>query len=110
MRHPLRLAAVNGTYRFGRFELNATTRQVLADGAPMALGARALDVLVALVERNDRVVSKDELLQLAWPGVVVEALGGAASRAAYEAGYALTPKQAVAEAHGWMRKSAVATA
>ena len=48
------------------------TRQLLVDGQPSALGARAFDVLHALVERRDRVVSKNELLDVAWPGVVVE--------------------------------------
>lgn len=47
-------------------------RQLLKDGQPVAVGARAFDVLKALVERRDRVVTKDELLDLAWPGLVVE--------------------------------------
>ena len=64
--------ALNAPYRFGRFELNPATRQLLADGQPLALGARALDVLLALMERRERVVTKDELLELAWPGLVVE--------------------------------------
>jgi len=68
---PLR-TALNAPYRFGRFELNPATRQLLADGQPLALGARALDVLLALMERRERVVTKDELLELAWPGLVVE--------------------------------------
>lgn len=36
------------------------------------VGARAFDVLQALLERRDRVVSKNELLDLVWPGMVVE--------------------------------------
>ncbi len=63
---------MNTAYRFGRFELNPATRQLLADGLPVALGARSLDVLLALVERRERVVTKEELLELAWPGLVVE--------------------------------------
>lgn len=63
---------MNGSYHFGRFELDPATRQVLAEGHPITLGARAIDVLVALVERNDRVVTKDELLEMAWPGLIVE--------------------------------------
>src|SRR6185295_13106625 len=59
-------------YRFGRCELNPATRQVLVDGAPAALGGRAFDVLLALVERPEQLVTKDELLQIAWPGLVVE--------------------------------------
>jgi DNA-binding winged helix-turn-helix (wHTH) protein len=45
---------------------------LLAEGLPVALGARALDVLLALVERRERLVTKEELLELAWPGLVVE--------------------------------------
>jgi adenylate cyclase len=63
---------VSTPYRFGRFELSPAARQLLADGKPVALGARALDVLLALVEHRDRVVTKAELLKLAWPGLVVE--------------------------------------
>jgi predicted ATPase len=36
------------------------------------LGDRAFDVLLALVERAGRLVAKDELLDLVWPGLVVE--------------------------------------
>jgi non-specific serine/threonine protein kinase len=63
---------LNTPYRFGRFELNPTTRQLLADGRPVVLGDRAFDVLLALVERAGRLVPKDELLDLVWPGLVVE--------------------------------------
>ena len=41
-------------------------------GNPRPLGARAFDVLQALIERRERLVTKDELLDLVWPGVVVE--------------------------------------
>lgn len=44
----------------------------MASGSPVPLGARAFDVLQALIERRERVVTKDELLGLVWPGVVVE--------------------------------------
>ena len=59
-------------YRFGRIELNPATRQLLVDRQPALLGARALDVLLALIERRDRLVPKNELLDLVWPGLVVE--------------------------------------
>lgn len=39
---------------------------------PLELGARALDVLVLLVERRGALVTKAELLDSAWPGRVVE--------------------------------------
>ncbi len=38
----------------------------------MPLGGRAFDLLVALWERRDRVVDKGELIDLVWPGRVVE--------------------------------------
>jgi predicted ATPase/DNA-binding winged helix-turn-helix (wHTH) protein len=59
-------------YRFGRCELRPATRQLLVEGKEAAIGARAFDVLVALAENRDRVVSKDELLDRVWPGMVVE--------------------------------------
>jgi TolB-like protein/tetratricopeptide (TPR) repeat protein len=57
---------------FGRVEVQPEARQVLVDGAPAKLGARAFDILVTLIEHRDRVVSKTELLDRVWPGVVVE--------------------------------------
>jgi predicted ATPase/DNA-binding winged helix-turn-helix (wHTH) protein len=58
--------------RFGRAEVRPSERQLLLDGRPVALGARAFDVLMALVERRDRTVAKSELLDCVWPGLVVE--------------------------------------
>jgi DNA-binding winged helix-turn-helix (wHTH) protein len=55
---------VTAIYRFGRIELNPATRQPLVDKQPALLGARALDVLLALIERRDRLVTKNELLDL----------------------------------------------
>lgn len=60
------------TYRFGSCEVRTAERRLFVDGAPANVGARAFDVLVALIERRDRVVTKDELLDIVWPGVVVE--------------------------------------
>ena len=59
-------------YRFPPFQLLPAQRQLLCAGAPVKLGGRAFDLLVALLERRDRIVGKNELLDLAWPGLVVE--------------------------------------
>jgi DNA-binding winged helix-turn-helix (wHTH) protein len=59
-------------YRFGAFEVRPAERVVRKDRQTLAVGARGFDVLVALIERRDRQVSKDELLDLVWPGLVVE--------------------------------------
>ena len=58
--------------RFGRFRLQPTQRQLFENDVPVKLGGRAFDVLWALVERRDRAVPKNELMQLAWPKRVVE--------------------------------------
>ena len=58
--------------RFGRFAIQPARRQLLIDGQPAKIGSRAFDVLKALVDRRQRVVSKAELLDLVWPGIAVE--------------------------------------
>jgi len=60
------------SYRFGRVEVRPAERTLLVEGKAAHLGARAFDVLVALLDRRDRVVSKDELFDVVWPGLVVE--------------------------------------
>ncbi|HVO90188.1 MAG TPA: winged helix-turn-helix domain-containing protein, partial [Casimicrobiaceae bacterium] len=55
-----------------RFEVRTTERLLLIDGAPAKLGARAFDVLQALYEHRERLVTKNELFEIVWPGVVVE--------------------------------------
>lgn len=59
-------------HRFGEFELRPAERALLRGGSRVELGSRAFDVLVALVGRRERVVTKNELLDLVWPGLVVE--------------------------------------
>ena len=58
--------------RFGAFRLLADERRLLRDGVEVPLGARAFDVLCALAQRPDRLVTKDELLAEVWHGRVVE--------------------------------------
>ena len=59
-------------YRFGDFELQPGQRLLLRHGQPLTLTARAFGVLLALVERAGQLVSKDELMQRVWAGLVVE--------------------------------------
>ena len=59
-------------FRFDDFELHTGERKLLLSGQPCALGSRAFDVLTALLEHRNRVVGKGELLELAWPGLIVE--------------------------------------
>jgi DNA-binding winged helix-turn-helix (wHTH) protein len=57
---------------FGPFRLNVGERLVTRDGAPVELGARALDILIALVSTRNEVISKKDLLSRVWPDVTVE--------------------------------------
>lgn len=57
---------------FGPFALHNKTRLLEKGGVPVKLGSRALDILRLLVDRAGDVVSKNELLAHAWPGLVVE--------------------------------------
>lgn len=59
-------------YRFAGFELQPAERRLLAAGAPVDVGPRAFDMLVALVERGGHLVTKGELLERVWPKLVVE--------------------------------------
>ena len=61
-----------GKLAFGPFMLDAVRGALLRDGAPVALGQRALAVLAALGETPGRTVAKDDLLARAWPGTLVE--------------------------------------
>lgn len=57
---------------FGSFQLFRERKMLLEDLRPVRLGGRALDLLVALVERAGEVVGKNELIAYAWPNTVVE--------------------------------------
>ena len=58
--------------KFGRFSVLAEERQLLVEGQPAKLGARAFDLLLVLIDQRDRVLAKNELLDSVWPGLVVE--------------------------------------
>src|SRR5882672_9770487 len=66
------MADVAKTFLFGRYRLIPDRRALFADGDEVSMGGRAFDLLLALVERRDRVVLKNELIELVWPGRVVE--------------------------------------
>jgi predicted ATPase len=60
------------SYRFGQFELLRVQRSLRAGQRDVAVTPRAFDLLLALVERAGRLVTKNELLELVWPNLVVE--------------------------------------
>src|SRR5580658_3325412 len=57
---------------FGPFSLFAAERLLKKAEEPIPLGGRALDILIALVERAGEVVTHKELVSSVWPDVTVE--------------------------------------
>lgn len=57
---------------FGNFVLYANQRQLTENGVPVPLGARAIDILLYLVQHHSEIVSKSELLAVVWRDRVVE--------------------------------------
>ena len=57
---------------FGPFRLSVGRRELLKNGVPIQLSSRPFDLLLALVERQGNIATKDELLAEVWPGTVVE--------------------------------------
>src|SRR5260370_26980622 len=57
---------------FGHFRFLPRRRELLANGWPIHLGGRTFDVLMALIEGQGAVVSKDALMNRVWPGRIVE--------------------------------------
>jgi DNA-binding winged helix-turn-helix (wHTH) protein len=57
---------------FGPYRLFPRARILHKSGRPVALGSRALDILIVLVERAGEVVNHRELISRAWRGLVVE--------------------------------------
>jgi predicted ATPase/DNA-binding winged helix-turn-helix (wHTH) protein len=58
--------------KLGPFELVSSERQLLRDGQPVELGARAFDLLQVLAEQPGRLVTKATLLERVWPKLVVD--------------------------------------
>lgn len=57
---------------FGPFRLTVSQRLLAKEGVPIDLGARALDLLIALALAPNKVVSKQDLISRVWPHVTVE--------------------------------------
>ncbi len=59
-------------YAFGAFRLDPVEKVLFHEAQPVALTPKAVDTLIALVERHGRLVSKEDLLRLVWPDAYVE--------------------------------------
>ena len=56
---------------FGAFCLLPRQRLLLEADQPVPLGSRALDILIALIERHGELVTRRELILRVWPGITV---------------------------------------
>ena len=63
--------AADAMLEFGRFRMLLRRRQLVADGVPIKLGTRAFDLLLALLEAEGSLVTKEEFMSRVWPGIVV---------------------------------------
>ena len=57
---------------FDRYTLDPQRRSLMRGESEVVLGSRALDLLIALVENVDAVLSRDYLVSRVWPTTVVE--------------------------------------
>jgi predicted ATPase/DNA-binding winged helix-turn-helix (wHTH) protein len=58
--------------RFGRFRVFPKERALLEGDKPVRIGGRALEILIALLERPGQLLSKDELMERVWPKIFVQ--------------------------------------
>lgn len=63
---------MSSSYQIGDCVISPRARRVRRAGKDVRLGGRAFDLLLALIERRERVVPSSELYDLIWPGVAIE--------------------------------------
>lgn len=57
---------------FGHFNLVPSERLLMKEGVAVALGARALDTLIALTSHPNEIMGKADLMARVWPDVTIE--------------------------------------
>jgi TolB-like protein len=63
--------AESARYAFGRFVLDLGGGALLEDGEERALRPKSFDLLRHMVENADRLINRDEIMQVVWPGTFV---------------------------------------
>ncbi|NTX26843.1 winged helix-turn-helix domain-containing protein [Burkholderia pyrrocinia] len=58
--------------QIGNLSVDFEQRDIRHHGASLRIGARALDILEVLHRANGSVVSKDDIMDAVWPGLIVE--------------------------------------
>jgi DNA-binding winged helix-turn-helix (wHTH) protein/TolB-like protein/Flp pilus assembly protein TadD len=59
-------------YEFGSYQLSTQSRVLSRDGELVALSAKAIEVLLVLIEDRGHVISKSDLMAQVWPDTFVE--------------------------------------
>ena len=59
------------SYQFDDFVVDPVAFRLIKSGQPASIEPKALQVLITLIERRDRLVGKQELFDEVWPGVAV---------------------------------------
>src|SRR5687767_15239878 len=62
----------NNVYEFGPFRLDLAEKALSKGGEFVSLTPKAFDTLVILIEKNGRLVEKEELMKQLWPNTFVE--------------------------------------
>ncbi len=62
----------NLSYEFGAYRFEPSQARLVCGDQVIRLTTKASDTLLALVERPDVVVSKDDIINAVWPGLAVE--------------------------------------
>jgi eukaryotic-like serine/threonine-protein kinase len=65
-------AEIKALYEFGRFRCDPREHLLLCEGKPVSLSPKAFEILVALIQSNGRLLTKDDLMQQVWPDSFVE--------------------------------------
>ena len=89
-------------YRFGQFQLNQDKREIRSDKATLKVEPKVFDLILFLIENKDRVVSKDELIDMLWGGRFVSdaAVSSAVAAARKVLGESAKRPNFITTAHG----------
>src|SRR5688572_1219822 len=60
------------TYTFAEYELDPARRLLLRAGQSIPLNAKSFDLLVVLIQNRERVITKEELMEMVWRDQFVE--------------------------------------
>ena len=63
---------ISGQYEFGAYRLDTQGRMLFREGVHVALPPKVAELLVALVQGEGSVLTREQLLQRLWPDTVVE--------------------------------------